>query len=107
MQDYPVSLLRRMLETYSPSGSEADLSRLLLEEMGTLGLNVRTDGAGNVIGEVGNDGPRILLCGHMDTVPGELPVCERDGFIYGRGAVDAKASLAAMIFGCMRATERR
>jgi len=96
-----------MLDAYSPSGSEAELSKLLLEEMGSNGLEASIDDAGDVIGEVGHEGPRILLCGHMDTVPGRLPVSERDGFIYGRGAVDAKASLAAMIVGCINAMNRK
>jgi LysW-gamma-L-lysine carboxypeptidase len=42
----------------------------------------------------------------MDTVPGRSPV-RRDGdLLYGRGAVDAKSSLAAMIIGATLAKER-
>ena len=49
------------------------------------GFKVRRDNVGNVIGELGNDGPRILLCGHMDTVPGEIPVrIEGDTLIWPR-----------------------
>ncbi len=103
MQNYPVSLLRKMLEAYSPSGSEKQLSELLLDELTTNGFEARQDQVGNVVGEVGQQGPRILLCGHMDTVPGKIPVYEEDGYIHGRGAVDAKTSLAAMIVGCTRA----
>jgi LysW-gamma-L-lysine carboxypeptidase len=95
-----------MLETYSPSGSEAMLANLLLDEMSTMGFATRTDKAGNVIGKVGREGPRILLCGHMDTVPGFLPVIEKDGILHGRGAVDAKTPLAAMILGCSIASRR-
>ncbi len=103
MQNYPVSLLRKMLEAYSPSGSEKQLSELLLDELTSNGFETRQDQVGNVVGEVGQEGPRILLCGHMDTVPGKIPVYEKDGCIHGRGAVDAKTSLAAMIVGCTRA----
>ncbi len=60
----------------------------------------------NVVAEIGR-GPRtIVLNSHVDTVPpGDLapwltdplvPV-EKDGRIYGRGAMDAKGCLAAMI----------
>jgi LysW-gamma-L-lysine carboxypeptidase len=88
-----------MLEAYSPSGSEAQLANLLHEEMISKGLDARIDKVGNVVGVLGNEGPRILLCGHMDTVPGRIQV-RRDGdLLYGRGAVDAKSSLAAMIVG--------
>ncbi|MBC7130974.1 M20/M25/M40 family metallo-hydrolase, partial [Candidatus Bathyarchaeota archaeon] len=43
------------------------------------------------------DAPIIFLCGHMDTVSGFIPVKMQGNLLYGRGAVDAKASLAAMI----------
>lgn len=95
-----------MLETYSPTGSEAQLASFLGSELNLAGFRTRMDSAGNVVGETGDQGPRILLCGHMDTVPGDLPVRLEDGFLYGRGAVDAKSSLAAMIVGCVLAKER-
>ena len=38
-----------------------------------------------------------MLLGHMDTVPGGVPVRCEAGRLYGRGAVDAKGPLAAMI----------
>ena len=103
MQDYPVRLLNKLIGTYSPSGSESTLAGELSAEMGNLGYRARRDEAGNVIGEFGSEGPKILLCGHLDTVPGRIPFVQRDGFIHGRGAVDAKSSLAAMIVGCMQA----
>jgi len=106
LKDYPIKLLKSMLETPSPSGSEAQLAKLLGEHMGSNGLTVRFDRAGNVIGKLGHSGPRILLCGHMDTVPGEFPVHHDGGFLYGRGAVDAKSSLAAMLVGAVEARKR-
>lgn len=96
--NYAVNLLKRMLEIYSPSGAEEELSLFLRDEMARLGFDrVWRDNVGNVYGEVGSKGPTILLCGHMDTVPGRIPVKFDGEKIYGRGAVDAKASLAAMI----------
>ena len=106
MQDYPVELLHAMLETYSPSGSEGNLANLLSQHMTKLGFEVRIDQAGNVIGVTGRGLPRILLSGHMDTIPGPLPVRLDDEFLYGRGAVDAKSALAAMILGSHRAVQR-
>jgi LysW-gamma-L-lysine carboxypeptidase len=97
MNDYAVQLLTRMLEIYSPSGKEEELSSFLADEMKRLGFHVRKDCVRNVIGEVGIGKPSVLLCGHMDTVPGRIPVRIENGKLYGRGAVDAKASLAAMI----------
>lgn len=97
MSEYAVSLLTKMLEIYSPSGREEKISSFLAEEMKSLGLHAKKDDIGNVIGETGRGKPTILLCGHMDTVPGDIPVRVERNQLYGRGAVDAKASLAAIV----------
>ena len=97
MSDYAVNLLTRMLEIYSPSSKEEKISKFLAEEMENLGFRVHRDQVGNVIGEIGEGSPIILLCGHMDTVEGIIPVRVEDGQLYGRGSVDAKGPLAAMI----------
>ncbi len=106
MQSYPVELLHRMLEISSPSGSEGQLADFLQEQMRASGFKGRRDHAGNVVGELGTEGPRILLCGHMDTVPGQIPVRFEGDFLCGRGSVDAKSSLAAMIAGSSVAAKR-
>ena len=49
--------------------------------------------------------PVILLCGHMDTVAGHLPLRIEEGKIYARGAVDAKGPLAAMIMAAVEAAK--
>jgi LysW-gamma-L-lysine carboxypeptidase len=97
-EEYPVNLLKRMLEIYSPSGEERNLSLFLAEELKKLGFErVWRNRVGNVYGEIGSGEPSVLLCGHMDTIPGWIPVRVEDNKLYGRGAVDAKSSLAAMI----------
>lgn len=97
MQDYAVNLLTNLLNIYSPSGKEEAISNFLVKEMENLGFQVKQDKVGNVIGEIGKGKPVILLCGHMDTVKGFIPVRIANNRVYGRGAVDAKAPLAAMI----------
>ena len=94
---YAVDLLSRMVNFYSPSGQEEEFSIFLAEEMKKLGFCVHRDKVGNVIGKIGEGSPTILLCGHMDTVEGLIPVRIEDGQLYGRGTVDAKGPLAAMI----------
>jgi LysW-gamma-L-lysine carboxypeptidase len=74
--------------------------------MERLSFKVKVDDVGNVIGEVGTGKPEILLCGHMDTVPGYIPVRAADGKLYGRGAVDAKSSLAAMVLAANSVAEK-
>ncbi len=97
MSDQAVQLLTNLLGIYSPSGKEEVISAFLVEEMTKIGFKVRKDGIGNVIGEIGEGEPTILLCGHMDTVAGHIPLRVEDGKIYARGAVDAKGPLAAMV----------
>ncbi|MFH0749161.1 MAG: M20/M25/M40 family metallo-hydrolase [Candidatus Bathyarchaeota archaeon] len=97
MQSFAVNLLKEMLEVYTPTGHETKLAQFLFERMKILELEPYIDEAGNVIGEFGEGTPTILFCGHMDTVEGKLPINLKEGRLYGRGAVDAKTSLAAMV----------
>lgn len=98
-----MELLKRMLELYSPSGQEQELSHFLVQEMQHRGFEAFIDEVGNAVGHIGRGSKQILLVGHMDTVPGEIPVRVDVGaygptpLLYGRGAVDAKGSLAAFL----------
>src|SRR4028119_713561 len=50
---------------------------------------------------VGSGGPRILLHGHVDVVPGEqsqFEPREEGDELYGRGVYDMKGALAAMMY---------
>lgn len=90
-------LLRTAVATPSPSGQEeAVVARLLAALRGRVDEATR-DAAGNLLVRRG-DGPRsIVFLGHVDTVPGEVPIEERDGRLYGRGVVDAKGPLCAAL----------
>jgi [amino group carrier protein]-lysine/ornithine hydrolase len=93
-----IRLLLDSLKVYSPSTREAAQSSFLQRRMRALGFkNVRTDSAENAIGEIGSGRPHLLLCGHMDTVPGYITVIQKEDRIYGRGAADAKSPMCAMI----------
>ncbi len=95
---YAINLLRKMLEIYSPSGMEHELAYFLKTELEKLNFNnVHIDEVGNVIAECGEGRPKIMFLGHIDTVEGYLPVKISENRIYGRGAVDAKSSMAAML----------
>lgn len=97
-ETYAAGLLREMLEIPSSSYQERPLADYLAEAMRGLGFQAHIDGVGNVVGVIERGpGPTVMLLGHMDTVPGRLPVRSEDGRLYGRGAVDAKGPLAAMI----------
>jgi LysW-gamma-L-lysine carboxypeptidase len=101
-------LLRNMLEIPSASYYERDLADYLVGAMTDLGFQAHIDGVGNVIGVIERgDGPTVMLLGHMDTVSSVLPVRPLDGRLYGRGAVDSKGPLAAMICAAAGAVDFR
>jgi LysW-gamma-L-lysine carboxypeptidase len=102
----PVRLLVKALGIYSPTGSESELASYLADQMKLLGYRrTRRDAAGNVLGEVGRGKTHLLLCGHMDTVPGMLPVRRTRDSVFGRGAADAKSPLCALLVGGARAAD--
>jgi [amino group carrier protein]-lysine/ornithine hydrolase len=104
MSEQAVRFLTNLLGIYSPSGKEVDAANFLESEMKKMGFEVGKDAIGNVIGVVGEGEPVILLCGHMDTVSGHLPLRIEEGKIFARGAVDAKGPLAAMIMAALEAS---
>ena len=104
-----VSFARRLVQTPSPPGHEAQVADLIAAEMACLGFDeVMTDHVGNVIGRVcGGDGPVLMFNGHMDHVdPGASAGWPHPPYggdvvgdeLWGRGSVDMKGPLAAMIY---------
>ena len=104
------TFLRDLVCTPSYSTREDLVAERIAVEMERLGFrDVQTDRIGNVIGWLGaDDGPILMLNGHMDTVDvsdgskwtrepfgGEI----EDGHLYGLGACDMKGGLAAMVYG--------
>jgi succinyl-diaminopimelate desuccinylase len=68
---------------------------------------------GNLWARHGSSGPLVCLAGHVDVVPpgpveewtsDPFTPSERDGLLYGRGAADMKASVAAMVTAAERAS---
>lgn len=89
------STLIGLVEQYSPSGQEKPAVDWLVARMAALGFTQSfRDEAGNAIGVMGSGPRQVVLLGHIDTVPGQIPVRVEDGLLYGRGAVDAKGPLA-------------
>ncbi len=98
-----IELLRGLVAIPSLSGGERAAVEYLRAAMAELGFAASIDGAGNAVGVIG-DGPReIVLLGHIDTVPGHIPVRIEDGVLHGRGSVDAKGSLATFVCAVARA----
>jgi LysW-gamma-L-lysine carboxypeptidase len=88
----------------SLSGEEANAVNYLVAEMKNRGFDTHVDRAGNAVGVKGNGPRRIVLLGHIDTVPGDIPVRVEDGVLYGRGSVDAKGPLATFVAAAAEAS---
>ena len=94
-----IKMLEKALRLYTPSLGEKPLADFLADKCDDLSFDdIRIDEVGNLIASKGSGLPRILLCGHMDTVPGKIKVRKEGDSLYGRGASDAKAPLMAMLF---------
>ncbi len=90
-------LLEAMVSIPSPSGREGAVAAYLEGILPSLGYRVTIDTVGSVIASRGAGRPQVMYLGHMDTVPGDLPVVRREGRLHGRGSVDAKGCLAAAL----------
>jgi putative selenium metabolism hydrolase len=103
-----VRFLADLIRTPSFSSKEGQVIAVIKKEMQKTGFDkVRIDGLGNIIGSIGK-GPRLIAFdAHIDTVyPGDReqwsfdpfqPKVE-DGKIWGRGSVDQKGGMAAMVY---------
>jgi LysW-gamma-L-lysine carboxypeptidase len=80
------------------------VAEYLVQQMKALAFRTRRDEVGNIVGTLGDaEAERaIVLLGHLDTVPGLVPVRREGGQLYGRGAVDAKGPLAAFVLAAAR-----
>ena len=93
----PETLLE-LVKQYSPSGQEAGAVNFLVKRMEQLGFtSASADAAGNAVGVMGRGPRQVILLGHIDTVPGEIPVRREGNLLYGRGTVDAKGPLSAFV----------
>jgi acetylornithine deacetylase/succinyl-diaminopimelate desuccinylase-like protein len=106
-------LLQRLIQfdTVNPPGNEEPAQLFLKAMLEGAGfeceLHAAVEGRPNLIARLRapSDGPTLCLAGHVDTVPadpddwtadpwsGEL----RDGYVWGRGALDMKSQVAAEI----------
>ncbi len=100
-----VEVLRGLVAIPSRSGQERAAVEYLCATMAARGFTATIDGAGNAVGQIGEGPTEVVLLGHIDTVPGEIPVRIEDGVLYGRGSVDAKGPLATFVCAATRAAQ--
>jgi len=105
MSDATRDTLVGLVSQYSPSGQERGAVEWLVTRMESLGFDdTFIDEAGNAVGMMGKGSRQVVLLGHIDTVPGEIPVrvepvgaTRESPLLYGRGSVDAKGPLASFV----------
>jgi len=102
MKTDSVDFLASLVATPSPSGHEQKVAELCRRYLSQFPFEkVWIDAAGNAVATnyAHKKGmkPDLLLFGHMDTISDPIPYRRVDGRIYGRGAVDAKSPLAALL----------
>ena len=111
-------LLQNILRcnTTNPPGNEAVLAEKIRKWLAGEEIICQIDeielNRANIIFEIkgATEGPKLLVTGHLDTVPpGNCPWQHdpfgaeiEDGLIYGRGASDMKGSVAAMLYSIAR-----
>lgn len=102
-----LQLLFDLVSTPSVSGRERAATEVFVRHAAHLGFETEIDAVSNAIAHRGatatNAHTHIMLLGHIDTVPGEIHVRIDNGNLYGRGSVDAKGPLAAMLVAASRA----
>jgi acetylornithine deacetylase len=85
------------VEISSVSADERELAEFLQDWCTEHGVRATIDAAGNLVATRGSGPGRLLMLGHLDTVPHRWPV-RWDGLtLTGRGCVDAKASLVVFL----------
>lgn len=115
-----LALLQQMIRirSYSGGGEESRLARFMADQMKTLGCEVAMQevqpGRFNAIGALrgSGGGASLMLNGHIDTNPvgvgwtvDPFEGLVRDGFVFGIGVSNMKASCAAFL-GAVRALVR-
>ncbi len=107
-----LELTRDLVRRPSITPDDADCQSLLARRLRPLGFSVETMRFGdvdNLWARRGTAGPVLCLAGHTDVVPtGPVDAWQHppfdgviaDGLLWGRGAADMKASLAAMVVAC-------
>ncbi|QHI68977.1 M20 family metallopeptidase [Tichowtungia aerotolerans] len=108
------TLFRDMVDLYSPSGKEEELSDLLKERLQASGLSVVRQSVDetrdNLLISSGTGIPDQLFLGHIDTVPAydieHYGFIEKEGLVHGLGTADMKSGCAAMIEAFLSTAEQ-
>lgn len=104
-----VKFLADIVRIRTYTGEEAPAVERALAELRAIGCDkVWMDSAGNALGQIGSSKPILLYNAHLDTneiadenewLHPPLEAVIEDGRLYGLGASDCKAGVAAIVYG--------
>src|SRR5712691_6705444 len=80
-----LELVRGLVAIPSTSRREGEAVEWLVARMAERGFRASVDDVGNAVGEIGDGPTHVMLLGHIDTVPGDIPVRIENGELVGRG----------------------
>lgn len=104
-----LDLVKDLIARPSVTPDDKDCQQLLAARLARIGFECETiarGGVTNLWARRGTQAPLVVFAGHTDVVPpgprekwdsDPFVPTERDGFLYGRGAADAKSSIAAFV----------
>ncbi|MFE3070645.1 M20/M25/M40 family metallo-hydrolase [Streptomyces sp. NPDC059247] len=92
-----LELLARTVELSSVSRDEREIAEFLAGWCEENGIKAEIDAANNLVATKGAGPRRLLMLGHLDTVPHRWPARWDGEVLSGRGSVDAKGSLVAFL----------
>jgi len=108
----PLALCCELIARESVTPADAGCQQIMTQRLEAAGFSceqLRFGEVDNLWAERGSEGPILVFAGHTDVVPSgpvedwNTPPFEPtidNGLLYGRGAADMKASLAAMVVAC-------
>ncbi|MGL4610648.1 MAG: [LysW]-lysine hydrolase [Trueperaceae bacterium] len=101
----PIELLKTSVSIPSISGQEAEVANYLASQMKTFADEAFVDASGSAVAKLGHGSLKVVFLGHIDTVPGEIPVRIENGKLYGRGSVDAKGPFCTAVAAASRLSD--
>ncbi len=105
----PLTLSKQLINIESITPDDNDCQTVIANHLKSLGFtitNLPSNNVTNMWAEWGDRGPLFAFSGHTDTVPSgpvrqwrfpPFSATEHEGNLFGRGAADMKAAIAAMV----------
>ncbi len=76
-----IELFKKLVDSPAVSGSEENISQVLMKELKPYVQEVRIDKIGNLISRIGSGSPKIMLAAHMDEIGLMVKHINKEGFI--------------------------